>query len=281
MNLFTQMLVYVTGRNILLVTLSLQLLQGVPYTMMGPGGTPMHALAPGLGMHPMQSMPGMFPTPPMAFPAMPMATPYGFMSSGQEGMPMHLGAVPAVYGGYPPQQMQFQMPAMSIEQQMHQQQQQQSQIAGNHNARVRPGNSFNRRNSNSQQSVRSQAGIRYAAVLLVSCRLLHCANLNQVCCMQDVSSGCCKHQTLVILCILGTVCQLSYMHRSGLQQHLRSCVFCLAAQWVQQQCLKHRQQQFSSKNLCQLAMQMMLNQQVSQKCQSCPPTTPNDVLHAK
>ena len=126
--------------------------------MMGPGGTPMHALPPGLGMHPMQSMPGMFPTPPMAFPAMPMATPYGFVSPGQEGIPMHLGATPAMYGGYPPHQLQFQLAPMSVEQQMHQQQQ--SQVAASQNARVRPSNNLGRRNSNSQHPFRSPAATR-------------------------------------------------------------------------------------------------------------------------
>lgn len=71
---------------------------------------------------------------------------------------MHLGAAPAIYGGYPPHQLQFQMPPMSIEQQM-QHQQQQSQAAAS--ARARPvNNSLSRRNSNGQQSLRSHASSR-------------------------------------------------------------------------------------------------------------------------
>lgn len=90
---------------------------------------------------------------------MPMATPYGFVSPGQEGIPMHLGAAPAMYGGYPPHQLQFPMPAMSMEQQMQQHQQQQNQVAAN--ARARPSNNgLSRRNSSGQQSFRSQASSR-------------------------------------------------------------------------------------------------------------------------
>ncbi len=130
-------------------------MQGMPYAMMGTGGTPMQALPPGLAMpgamHPMHSMPGMFPASPMAFPGMPMAAaPYGFMAPGQEGLPLHMPS-PAMYGGFPPHQaMQFQMPGMSLEQQMQQQPQ-----MGN-NARPWSNNNFSRRNSSNQQTPRNQ-----------------------------------------------------------------------------------------------------------------------------
>lgn len=140
----------------------LQMMQGMPYAMMGPGGTPMSPLSPGLAMpgamHPMHSMPGMYPTAPMAFPGMPMApSPYGFMAPGQEGIPMQMGS-PTMYGPFPPHPvMPYAIPAMSLEQQMQQQQQQQHQHhpqMGN-NARPWPGNNFNRRTSG-QQGARSQ-----------------------------------------------------------------------------------------------------------------------------
>ena len=142
-----------------------QLMQGMPY-MMGPGGTPMQAMPPGLAMpgamHPMHSMPGMFPASPMAFPGMPMAAaPYGFVAQGQEGMPMQMPS-PAMYGGFPPHQpMPFQLPAMSLEQQMQQPQMgnqmgnQMSTQLGNH-TRGWSNNNFSRRNSSNQQTPRSQ-----------------------------------------------------------------------------------------------------------------------------
>lgn len=134
--------------------------------MMGPGGTPMPALSPGLAvpgaMHPMHSMPGMYPAAPMAFPGMPMApSPYGFMAPGQDGIPLQIGS-PTMYGAFPPHSvMPFPMPAMSLEQQMQQQQMQQQhqhqhQPQMGSNARSWPGNNgFNRRSSG-QQGSRSQ-----------------------------------------------------------------------------------------------------------------------------
>lgn len=139
------------------------MMQGMPYAMMGPGGTPMPAISPGLAMpsamHPMHSMPGMYPAAPMAFPGMPMApSPYGFMTPGQEGVPMQMGS-PTMYGAFPPNSvMPFAMPAMSLEQQMQQQHQHQPQMGSN--ARSWPGNhNFNRRGSG-QQGSRSQNSSR-------------------------------------------------------------------------------------------------------------------------
>ena len=133
-------------------------MQGMPYAMMGPGGTPMPALPPGLAMpgamHPMHSMPGMFPASPMAFSGMAM-TPahYGFMAPGQDGIPMQMGS-PTMYGqlhgAFPPQQvMPFQVPAMNLEQQI-----QQPQMGSN--ARGRPSNNSVNRRGGSQQGSRSQ-----------------------------------------------------------------------------------------------------------------------------
>ncbi len=81
------------------------------------------------------------------------AAPYGFVAQGQEGMPMQMPS-PAMYGGFPPHQpMPFQLPAMSLEQQM--QQPQMGNQMGNH-ARGWSNNNFSRRNSSNQQTPLSQ-----------------------------------------------------------------------------------------------------------------------------
>ncbi|KAL3143822.1 hypothetical protein ABBQ32_003649 [Trebouxia sp. C0010 RCD-2024] len=154
------------GGQYMPVPMQFQMVQGMPYAMMGPGCTPMSALSPGMAMpgamHPMHNMPAMYPAAPMAFPGMPMAPPpYGFMAPGQEGIPMQMGS-PTMYGAFPPHQvMPFAMPAMSLEQQMQQQQQHQPQM-GSH-ARAWPSNNnFNRRSSG-QQGARSQNTSRPAS----------------------------------------------------------------------------------------------------------------------
>lgn len=145
------------------IPIPMQLMQGMPYAMMGPGGAPMQALPPGLAMHPMHSMPGMFPASPMAFPGMPMAaTPYGFMAPGQEGIPMQVPSS-AMYGAFPPHQaMPFQMSAMSPEQHM------QQPPMGSNGRGWSNNNSFSRRNSSNQHTPRSHNASRPASAAPVA-----------------------------------------------------------------------------------------------------------------